>query len=113
MSREDAPADVFSRLGAGTQDPAPGGLIREYSGRVSNRPFVFPISFDQKTNHHFFYALHDFLQAKPSNPLNCTHVVEGHSNSVLAVRVHDNHLYTAAAGNFHYFCNRNKKKKTF
>lgn len=36
ISREDAPAaDVFARLGAGVQDPVPGGLIREYSGKVS------------------------------------------------------------------------------
>lgn len=35
ISREDAPAaDVFARLGAGTQDPVPGGVIREYSGKV-------------------------------------------------------------------------------
>ncbi|XP_031616973.1 kinesin-like protein KIF21A isoform X2 [Contarinia nasturtii] len=67
-SREDTATDVFSRLGAGTQDPVPGGSIREYSGKI-----------------------------KPSNPLNCTHVVEGHSNSVLAVKVNDNNLYTAAA----------------
>lgn len=71
MSREDAAAaDVFARLGAGTQDPVPGGAIREWNGRP-----------------------------KGSNPLNCTHVVEGHSNSVLAVKVNDNSLYTAAAGN--------------
>lgn len=37
ISREDAPAaDVFARLGAGVQDPIPGGLIREYSGKVRN-----------------------------------------------------------------------------
>ncbi|XP_055302873.1 kinesin-like protein KIF21B isoform X5 [Sitodiplosis mosellana] len=67
-SREDTATDVFSRLGAGTTEPAPGGSIREYSGRT-----------------------------KLSNPLNCTHIVEGHSNSVLSVKVNDNHLYTAAA----------------
>lgn len=40
----------------------------------------------------------DFLfQIKLSNPLNCTHIVEGHSNSVLAVKVFDHNLYTAAA----------------
>lgn len=34
-SREDSTAaDVFSRLGAGTVDPVPGGTIREYSGKV-------------------------------------------------------------------------------
>lgn len=33
-SREDTATDVFSRLGAGTQDPVPGGSIREYSGKV-------------------------------------------------------------------------------
>lgn len=71
ISREDAAAaDVFARLGAGTQDPVPGGAIREWNGRP-----------------------------KVSNPLNCTHVVEGHNNSVLAVKVNDNSLYTAAAGN--------------
>lgn len=72
MSREDAAAaDVFARLGAGTQDPVPGGAIREWNGRP-----------------------------KVSNPMNCTHIVEGHSNSVLAVKVNDNNLYTAAAGKF-------------
>lgn len=39
-SREDnAAADVFSRLGAGTQDPVPGGSIREWNGRVWNLKF--------------------------------------------------------------------------
>lgn len=34
-SREnETAADVFSRLGAGTTDPVPGGSIREYSGKV-------------------------------------------------------------------------------
>lgn len=34
-SREDSmAADVFSRLGAGTVDPVPGGAIREYAGKV-------------------------------------------------------------------------------
>lgn len=32
-SREDT-GDVFSRLGAGTQDPSPGGNIKEYIGKV-------------------------------------------------------------------------------
>lgn len=74
ISREDATgADVFARLGAGTQDPVPGGAIREWNGRP-----------------------------KLSNPLNCTHIVEGHSNSVLAVKVNDNSLYTAAAGNYYF-----------
>lgn len=36
ISREDSVAgDVFSRLGAGQQDPAPGGSIRESNMRVS------------------------------------------------------------------------------
>lgn len=35
-SREDAAADVFSRLGAGIQDPSPGGNIQKYTGKVSN-----------------------------------------------------------------------------
>lgn len=40
ISREDAPAaDVFARLGAGVQDPVPGGLIREYSGKVSSKSY--------------------------------------------------------------------------
>jgi hypothetical protein len=34
ISREDG--DVFSRLGAGTLDPTPGGSIRDFNGRVSN-----------------------------------------------------------------------------
>jgi hypothetical protein len=33
-SREDTAGDVFSRLGAGLQDPAPGGNIREFNGKV-------------------------------------------------------------------------------
>lgn len=38
----DAPAaDVFARLGAGVQDPVPGGLIREYNGKVSRRNYTF------------------------------------------------------------------------
>lgn len=45
------------------------------------------------------------FQPRPSNPLNCTHVVEGHSNSVLAVKVNDNNLYTAAAGNSSFSTN--------
>lgn len=68
---ENQNADVFARLGAGTQDPVPGGQIREWNGRP-----------------------------KLSNPLNCTHVIEGHSNSVWAVRINGNNLYTAAAGKF-------------
>lgn len=32
ISREDG--DVFSRLGAGTSDPTPGGSIRDFNGRV-------------------------------------------------------------------------------
>lgn len=41
----------------------------------------------------YFYI----FQTKLNNPLNCTHIVEGHSNSVLAVKVFDHNLYTAAA----------------
>lgn len=29
--------DVFSRLGAGVQDPTPGGCIREWNGKVKKR----------------------------------------------------------------------------
>lgn len=35
FSREDSNVDVFSRLGAGTVDPVPGGTIREIVGKVS------------------------------------------------------------------------------
>lgn len=54
------------------------------------------------------------FQPKLSNPLNCSYVVEGHSNSVLAVKVNDNILYTAAAGNLNNkFLNfENKKLKS-
>lgn len=46
ISREDAPAaDVFARLGAGVQDPVPGGLIREYSGKVSSSKFPIQVRF--------------------------------------------------------------------
>lgn len=94
-SREDTAADVFSRLGAGPQDPVPGGSIREYSGKVKTKC--------EKTL-HFLILNHFgiFSQVKLSNPLNCTHVVEGHSNSVLAIRVHDNNLYSAAAGELNH-----------
>lgn len=34
-SREDTSGDVFSRLGAGMQDPPPGGSIREFNGKVN------------------------------------------------------------------------------
>ncbi|XP_055600576.1 kinesin-like protein KIF21B isoform X2 [Uranotaenia lowii] len=67
-SRDDTTGDVFSRLGAGTQDPSPGGHIKEYTGRL-----------------------------KAGSPLICTHVVEGHSNSVLSIRVSNQTLFTAAA----------------
>ncbi|XP_059619317.1 kinesin-like protein KIF21B isoform X1 [Phlebotomus argentipes] len=67
-SREDASSDVFSRLGAGNQDPPTGGSIREFNGKP-----------------------------RANVPLHCTHVVEGHSNSVLSVRVFDATLFTAAA----------------
>ncbi|XP_058451536.1 kinesin-like protein KIF21A isoform X4 [Malaya genurostris] len=66
-SREDT-GDVFSRLGAGTQDPSPGGNIKEYMGKL-----------------------------KAGAPLICTHVVEGHSNSVLSIKVSNQTLFTAAA----------------
>ncbi|XP_062546330.1 kinesin-like protein KIF21A isoform X2 [Armigeres subalbatus] len=67
-SREDAGGDVFSRLGAGTQDPSPGGNIKEYMGKL-----------------------------KAGSPLICTHIVEGHSNSVLSIKVSKQTLFTAAA----------------
>ncbi|XP_052893496.1 kinesin-like protein KIF21B isoform X2 [Anopheles moucheti] len=67
ISREDN-GDVFSRLGAGTQDPQPGGNIKELNGRY-----------------------------KAGSPLICTHVVEGHSNSVLSIKVSNQMLFTAAA----------------
>ncbi|XP_055632289.1 kinesin-like protein KIF21B isoform X3 [Toxorhynchites rutilus septentrionalis] len=66
-SREDN-GDVFSRLGAGTQDPSPGGNIKEYIGKL-----------------------------KAGSPLICTHVVDGHSNSVLSIKVSNQTLFTAAA----------------
>ncbi|XP_065081255.1 kinesin-like protein KIF21B isoform X2 [Ochlerotatus camptorhynchus] len=66
-SREDT-GDVFSRLGAGTQDPSPGGHIKEYAGKL-----------------------------KAGSPLICTHIVEGHSNSVLSIKVSNQTLFTAAA----------------
>ncbi|XP_055550940.1 kinesin-like protein KIF21A isoform X2 [Wyeomyia smithii] len=66
-SREDT-GDVFSRLGAGIQDPSPGGNIKEYNGKL-----------------------------KAGAPLLCTHVVDGHSNSVLSIKVSNQTLYTAAA----------------
>ena len=39
QSREDTATDVFSRLGAGIQEPPGGGQIREYSGKVRNSNF--------------------------------------------------------------------------
>lgn len=39
ISREDG--DVFSRLGAGTLDPTPGGSIRDFNGRVSASVIYF------------------------------------------------------------------------
>uniref|UniRef100_A0A182MZD8 Kinesin motor domain-containing protein n=1 Tax=Anopheles dirus TaxID=7168 RepID=A0A182MZD8_9DIPT len=68
LSREDNGGDVFSRLGAGTQDPQPGGNIKELNGRY-----------------------------KAGSPLICTHVVEGHTNSVLSIKVSNQMLFTAAA----------------
>lgn len=59
LSREDAPpADVFSRLGAGIQDPVPGGLIREYNGKVTT---IFQILNSlkclQNTNFNFRFVI--------------------------------------------------------
>jgi WD40 repeat protein len=34
---------------------------------------------------------------KAGSPLHCTHVVEGHNNSVLSIKVCENVLFTAAA----------------
>ncbi|XP_050086472.1 kinesin-like protein KIF21B isoform X2 [Anopheles aquasalis] len=67
ISREDN-GDVFSRLGAGTQDPLPGGNIKELNGK-----------------------------SRAGLPLICTHVVEGHTNSVLSIKVCNDTLFTAAA----------------
>lgn len=54
-SREDATAaDVFSRLGAGPQDPVPGGSIREYSGKVKIKCEKNPFSPDFKLFWYFF-----------------------------------------------------------
>lgn len=39
FSREDG--DVFSRLGAGQLDPTPGGSIKDFSGKVRDRIFIF------------------------------------------------------------------------
>lgn len=36
-------------------------------------------------------------------PLQCTHVVEGHSNSVLSVQISGSSLYTGSAGNLMQF----------
>ncbi|CRL00444.1 CLUMA_CG013706, isoform A [Clunio marinus] len=60
--------DVFSRLGAGISDPTPGGSIKDFNGRM-----------------------------KVGSPLLCTHIVDGHSNSVLAIKASDTMLFTAAA----------------
>ncbi|XP_055852546.1 kinesin-like protein KIF21A isoform X1 [Episyrphus balteatus] len=70
ISREDnnAGGDVFARLGAGTQDPAPGGSIQKVTGKI-----------------------------RIGAPLYCTHTVSGHNNSVLSIKVDDDILYTAAA----------------
>lgn len=38
-SREDN-GDVFSRLGAGIQDPSPGGIIRESNSKVSDKCII-------------------------------------------------------------------------
>ncbi|CAH1707311.1 unnamed protein product [Chironomus riparius] len=66
ISREDG--DVFSRLGAGTLDPTPGGSIRDFNGRM-----------------------------KVGSPLICTHIVEGHNSQVLSIKASDTTLFTAAA----------------
>lgn len=67
ISREDAPAaDVFARLGAGVQDPVPGGLIREYSGKVSSPNRIFNISLVQlKTSKFSFFFLRRQNQTIP------------------------------------------------
>lgn len=40
ISREEN-SDVFSRLGAGIQDPVPGGNIREFAGKVIINIFIY------------------------------------------------------------------------
>ncbi|XP_070495238.1 kinesin-like protein KIF21A isoform X4 [Chironomus tepperi] len=66
ISREEG--DVFSRLGAGTLDPTPGGSIRDFNGRM-----------------------------KVGSPLICTHIVDGHNSQVLSIKASDTTLFTAAA----------------
>lgn len=68
MTSREENSDVFSRLGAGTQDPTPGGRIRGCTDKL-----------------------------RQLQPLQCTHVVEGHSNSVLSVQVAGTTLYTGSA----------------
>lgn len=46
------------------------------------------------------------FQAKLGVPLLCTHVVEGHSSSVLSLLVNDNILYTGAVGKIYFFLRR-------
>ncbi|XP_055382078.1 kinesin-like protein KIF21A isoform X2 [Condylostylus longicornis] len=68
ISTSGGGGDVFSRLGAGTLDPAPGGSIQKITGKI-----------------------------RVGVPLYCTHTVMGHNNSVLSIKVDENILYTAAA----------------
>lgn len=58
-SREDnaTAADVFSRLGAGIQDPVPGGSIREYSGKVRVQTTRNRISFGDVNFFFHFYSI--------------------------------------------------------
>lgn len=96
VSREEN-SDVFSRLGAGTQDPTPGGKIRICTEKVKNRTNV--------TNFFQTHIVSVFLlQLKAGSPLQCTYVVEGHSSSVLSVQVNENKLYTGAAGMHFHIC---------
>lgn len=92
ISREEN-VDVFSRLGAGTQDPTPGGKIRMCTEKVY-------LTKDYSANRHNIYSINCIAlpQTKAGVPLQCAYIVEGHSSSVLSVQVADNILYTGAAG---------------
>lgn len=83
ISREDG--DVFSRLGAGTLDPLPGGSIRDYNGRVSSYGDGLSIYCNK------------FSQTKVGSPLICTHIVDGHKSQVLSIKASDTTLFTASA----------------
>lgn len=68
-SREDTATDVFARLGAGTQDPIPGGAIREYSGKV-----IIETIFDHHKMNEFIiefaqYSFYFTAKTKQSNEL--------------------------------------------